>query len=304
MKLIYKFVNFEIAIELIDNPFIVEWIAYLKRTATRLPDIKWGTSTHNMYMSTAFPDPILRLQELYISFDYLNSNTQFDFSEELPILQELIDHPADVTQSMLNRWHRHFTTVATEYYATNSKLQQTDEMFHMVHGINQNVHDLEFLTYPKSIRRSIAGTNKQYSIFCADARNLDGSNALWIGGHTEAMKFEFDPITNEYHYDVWINEDIQGKDHIKAWLDDDNLTESDIWGNSFMTPNVMFAPSMLYATVLDNPEFQAEYVASGKKLNRWPLGTLVNKHDISWSSLGSFQLVSINIDDEVLWKIK
>jgi hypothetical protein len=125
---------------------------------------------------------------------------------------------------------------------------------------------------------------------------------LWVSGHAEGITDTFDPTTEEYHYDVWINEDIQGKDHMKAWLDEDDLTQTDVWGNSFMTPNVMFDPHLIYASVIDKPDFIAEYKASGKTLNRWPLGKIVN--EVDWDSVEKGKISSIELDGTVLWDIK
>jgi hypothetical protein len=116
------------------------------------------------------------------------------------------------------------------------------------------------------------------------------------------IKDSFDFLTEEYHYDVWLNEDIQGKDHIKAWLDHDDLTQSDIWGNSFLTPNIMFDPELCYSTTLDNEEFRKEYIASNKTLNRWPLGNIVSLNNINWSDIMFTPITTILLDDNILWE--
>ena len=281
--LIYNYISqqgniSQIQVELLDNPFVNKWKGYLTRTANRLPDILWNFSAHGMakqYKSN--PTPLLT--ELYKSFVFLQTHLGLNFTKEIADLEHILEVPTDLTQTHLNTWHRHFTTVATEYYTGRMKIPaevSVDEMFQRFHALNQNVHDLEFMTYPGLSRRIKVGDKLQYSAYCADARSLDGSNALWVSGHAEGITDTFDPTTDEYHYDVWINEDIQGKDHIKAWLDEDDLLQADVWGNSFMTPNVMFDPYQIYASIIDDPEFIADYKASGKKLNRWPLGKIVN----------------------------
>jgi hypothetical protein len=294
----------QIQIELLDNPFVNKWKEYLERTAARLPDILWRFNNHGM--SRQFKaDPIPLLMDLYKSFTFLQTHLGIDFSKEIDNIDHLLNEPNDLSQTHLNTWHRHFTTVATEYYSGRMVIPEgvsVDDMFASFHALNQCVHDLEFMTYPNLSRRSAIGDHQQYSAFCADARSLDGSNALWVSGHAENITDSFDPTTEEYHYDVWINEDIQGKDHMKAWLDEDDLTQPDIWGNSFMTPNVMFDPHMIYASILDNPEFITDYQASVKSLNRWPLGWV--KNQVNWDEINPSQINSIELDNKVLWEVK
>lgn len=300
----------QIQVNLLDTPFVNEWKEYLKRTATRLPDILWKFSNHDIAKQYDC-DPIPLLTGLRESFIFLQTNLGLDFSKEISDLAHLCETPADLSQSHLNVWHRHFTTIATEYYSGRMQIPEgitTAEMFTKFHTLNQNVHDLESLTYYKLSRRIPFGDKPQYSVFCADARALEGSNELWTTGHAENITETFDPTVSDYHYNVWLNEDIQGKDHMKAWLDEDDLTQTDVWGNSFMTPNVMFDPNMIYAGVLDNQEFKNDYVASGKPLNRWPLGTVAN--EVDWESLKPGRelkrptITSIELDGVVLWEVK
>jgi len=294
----------QIEVELLDNKFVNEWQQYLTRTAARLPSILWNFSSHGMAKQYK-ANPIPLLTDLHKSFVFLQTHLGIDFAKEIADLVHLLEVPNDLTQAHLNTWHRHFTTVATEYYSGRMKIPaevRVDEMFERFHALNQNVHDLEFMTYPTLSRRTAIGDKQQYSAFCADARALEGSNALWASGHAESITDSFDPATEEYHYDVWINEDIQGKDHMKAWLDEDDLLETDVWGNSFMTPNVMFDPHMIYASIIDNPAFMADYQASAKKLNRWPLGKIVNTVD--WPKLTKSRISSIVLDNITLWKIQ
>lgn len=294
----------QICVELIDSPFVNKWKEYLVRTAGRLPAILWRFNSHGMakhYKS----DPLVLLRELHSSFEFLQTTLNLDFRLEIATLEHLISVPDELTQQHLNIWHRHFTTVATEYYSGKMTIPvgvSKEKMFHSFHALNQNVHDLEFMTYSKLSRRIPLGDKLQYSAYCADARSLDGSNALWVSGHAESVTDTFDPNTEEYHCDVWLNEDIQGKDHMKAWLDEDDLTQGDVWGNSFMTPNILFDPEMIYAAVLDNPEFRIEYLASGKPLNRWPLGQVVNQ--VNWAAVNLSKINSIQLDGVTLWENK
>jgi prepilin-type processing-associated H-X9-DG protein len=294
----------QICVELLDHPFVQKWQDYLIRTANRLPNILWQFNLHGMSRLDDL-DPMPHLRELHTSFNFLQTTLNLDYSAEIATLEHLLAVPTDLTQQHLNTWHRHFTTVATEYYSGRMRIPESvdrDKMFYSFHALNQNVHDLEFMTYSKLSRRIPMGDKLQYSAYCADARSLDGSNALWLDGHAENFTDSFDPAVEEYHYDVWLNEDIQGKDHMKAWLDEDDLTQGDVWGNSFMTPNVLFDPEMTYAAVLDNPEFIADYRASGKPLNRWPLGRVVNQVD--WASVNLSKINSIVLNGVTLWENK
>jgi hypothetical protein len=293
----------QITVELLDTVFVNKWKHYLIRTAQRLPNIRWGFSSHGN-MKQFNLDLIPLLKKLHNAYTFLQKHLELEFANRISTIDALLADPKELTQAHLNRWHRDFTTVATEYYSGSMQIPMTTDnnaMFHSIHALNQNVHDLEFMTYPGLSRRTAIGNKNQYSVYCADSKALEGSNALWASGHTENITDTFDPVIEEYHYDVWLNEDIQGKDHMKAWLDEDDLNQTDVWGNSFMTPNVMFDPEMIYPAVIDSPGFLDDYVASGKKLNRWPLGTL--KTAIDWSVLNDCKLDSIELDGTVIWKM-
>lgn len=304
-----------VEIELIDNEFVNNWIDYLKATTTRCPDLNWSFTHHPVsatHDTGEHEDTLTALRDI---FKFLHTNLNYDLSKDIADAESFIKRGHEIEQSYLNTWHRHFTTIASAYYRNGltdfnipdrSKIQEIYDNFH---AINQHVHHLEHITYSKLSRRNSMVAKSQYGAVCTDATSpeslADGQEKLWSGsGNIIMIKDSFDFLTEEYHYDAWLNEDIQGKDHIKAWLDHDDLTQEDIWGNSFLTPNVMLDPQLCYSTTLDNEEFRKEYMASNKTLNRWPLGSIVYPENVNWDEIAFTPITTILLDNKIIWKRK
>jgi hypothetical protein len=294
----------KLEIELLDSEFVQEWLGYLARTANRLPNLGWKFFGHTIVKSYNIdPQPLYR--RLNEAFTFLDKHfADFDYTNEIAETQALLDNKLQLTQDHLNRFHRHFTTFATEYYHKRLVIPEgvsDAETFAHFHALNQNVHDLEALTYPQLPRRARLGNRKMYSVNSAHARNLDDSNKLWLSGHTEMIKMLYDFVGRDYRHTVWLNEDIQGKDHFKCYYDEDDASNGDIWGNSFMTPNIMFDPGYAYADTLDDPEFVKFYKMSGKPLNRWPMGDVVDIENVNWEEMTKSEVDTITLNDQVLW---
>lgn len=298
-----------INIELIDNPFTNKWRDYLLRTANRLPNLSWSTRKSPM-RSHEKVNPINNFKKLKQSFELLQEHYGTDYSSEINELAHLIENPKDLKQSQLNLWTRHYVTNANDFvdnYETNHLIPQTDTpddvIFKTIHALSQRTHELEILTHCDIERRDWLQDKLYYGIRSADANNLGDSDSLWCNGNQEPIeeKFTFD---NDYRYNVWIGDDIQGKDHFKCWYDEDDASNSDIGGNTFMTPNIVFDPYMIYATTMENPEFKKFVIDSNKPINRYPIGNIININDVDWEFFrrGS-KIISIILDGETLWDL-
>lgn len=299
--------TFTINIKLIDNSFTNRWKDYIIRTLKRVPNLRWGTNTHAM-IHYGTMNPISHFQKLKESFELLQKHYGTDYSSEITELNHLLENPKDLKQSHLNLWHRHFTTNAVDFVTnqeTNHLIPRTetpdDVIFATIHLLNQYTHDLEILTYPNIKRREKLKNKSYYGIRSADARNLGDSESLWGNGNQEAPDEDF-TFDNEYNYTVWMADDIQGKDHFKCWYDEDDASNDDIWGNTFMTPNIMLDPEMIHATTMSDPEFRQFVLDSNKPINRYPIGNIVNIENIDWTVFQRGKLTSIELDEMILWK--
>ena len=294
-------------IELIDNSFANRWKDYLIRIAKRLPNLSWS-ATKSPMLSYQKIDPINRFNKLKQSFELLQEHYGTDYSYEISELAHLINNPKDLKQSQLNRWTRHYVTTAYDFVCnleTNHLIPQTDTpdsvIFATIHSLSQNARELEMLTHPDIARRAWLKDKLYYGIRSADSINLDDSDSLWGNGNQEPLGEDF-TFDNDYQYNVWIGDDIQGKDHFKCWYDEDDASNDDVGGNTFMTPNLILDPYRIYATTMDNLEFKKFVFDSNKPINRYPIGNITNINDINWNVFrkGS-RIISIAIDGKTLW---
>jgi len=231
--------------------------------------------------------------KLIQSFELLQEHYRIDYTHEISDLYQLINNSKDLTQFQLNCWHRHFTTNAVNF-VTNQ--ETNDVIFSTIHSINENVHDLEICTHNKIERRESVKDKLHYGIVSANSKNLKDGTSLWTGGNQESIieNFTFD---NDYNFTVWLNDDIQGKDHFKCWYDEDDASNTDIWGNTFMTPNVLLDPNKIYANLMDNVKFKKFVLDSNKPINRYPIGNILNIEKVDWTIFKrGTRLISIELD--------
>jgi len=311
----YKHANAQkqICVELVDTIFVAKWKRYLKKTAHNLPDLLWSmkwlplTKLNQANDTRLFAAIKANLTKIRSAFDFIGQNLDLNFSKEISDINHLLDNPGETSQQHLNHWHRHFTATIIHTCQSdalhNVPADLHSKLIAFIHDINHYVHLLENIIYSESRNRLELKYSNQWTIGCCDTYNI-GPNPLWAENQNEAITDVFCPLTDEYDHntDVWIHADILGKEHIKAWLDDDVLTESDVHGCLYMTPNITLDPDLIYSTILNNPNFIAEYKNSGKPLNRWPLGKL--KTTVDWNSVTNSNRItidSITLDDEILW---
>ena len=297
----------QLKIELNDFDFTKRWIKYMEATAARVPRLFWYSTKQNFNnrILTKYETPI-NLCKLYKSFAIFHANLPYDVTEPLGMLDECLENPEKLNQHHLNVWHRWFTRLAGAYFQENITIPPSltrDELYHAIHAVNGNVHVLEKYTYSDLQNRRSMEPTLQYSTQCHNAHNLSNlTNGVWAPGYTELLEpGGYDFRTQEYRFSVWLHEDIQGKDQMKAWLDHDDLNMEDITGNLIMTPNVTFDPNMTYARIIDNPEFRKQSDACGKTLDRYPLGNIINADEFKFEEILRSKVMSIELDGKELW---
>jgi hypothetical protein len=313
--LIYKFLNsnnqvITVRIKLLDTKFVREWIDYMFALYNRVPKIHWYiTKFANSERFFTEMQIIPFLSRLHASFLFFAKKKIGDFSPEINRIEFLFLNPEQITQKDLNIWHRHFTTLEGEYSLHPHKTPAntlTMDLYEYIHDVNQFTHKCEGFTYADCTRRRLYRNSPMYTVQFTNANHMsyfaDNDNKLvWDGSTPRLPKGTFDFTKESTDHTVWLHEDIIGKDQIKTWLDHDDLTAFDVTGNDCMTPNVSFDPHKLYHRVIQNEEFRRESLASGKTLDRPPIGNIENLHEINFEDLLDSKLISIELYNRVLW---
>ena len=295
---------YSIHIDLLDNPFVDKWKSYIQDLAVRLPKIHWRFLLAGSKVNFAKDADVDSLLKLHEAFEFLHYFNLGEYEKELADLDFLIKNPKELRQRHLNIWHRHFTTQATEWYSKRMAVPYglVEETFNTIHAINQHVHVLEIATYRHLNNIDIKKERFTHFINCTDSREFKIKDQLWSNYNSvQTFPDTFDPIGNNHHHSVWLGEDIQGKDQVKAWIEEDDLSAEDCTGNLFFTPNLILDPNYLYYTVMSNPDWQKQHEACGKPVNRWPIGDILNLESINWKTLHHAIIQSVELDGKTLW---
>ena len=292
----------QIKIELAKTEFTHRWQNYLLNVSKDIPKISWSITNAGCKITNREETPRIELLiGLLNSFKFLHSNIDVNFQQEISDLEHIIKNPKSLRQQHLNTWHRHYTTQLSRFY--QGEFGTTENMHNAIQTLNQNVHDLEISTYYLLKHKDLIENKCFFYVNCTDSKEFDVKYKLFGGNNAVNLeKDSFNPLTDDYNYTVWLNEDIQGKDQFKAWIEEDDLTQDDCTGNLFMTPNIMLDPNKIFKSIIDHPEWRDQHVKSGKPLNRWPIGNIINLDNIDWDSFKDSLIVSVELDGAVLWQ--
>ena len=300
-----------IQIKLIDNEFIYKWKNYLIETHQRVPHVHWYITRFNNNTKHLQPSNlIVNLARLYSSFMFFQKHNAGDFTKEIQRIEHLFEHPEETTQNDLNIWHRHFTTMEQRYSNDNNKTPPntlTADLYEYIQDVNQFTHRCEGYTYAACPRRQKYGNMPMYTVQFTNANNHtyfanNENRQVWTSSTPRFPTGTFDCFNENTDYDVWLHEDIIGKDQIKAWLDHDDLKEFDVAGNEIWTPNIAFDPHKLFHSVIQDEDFKRESKESGKTLDRLPIGNIITDvKTIDWELVLTGRVIRIEVDDQLLW---
>lgn len=300
-----------INIRLLDYNFANRWRNYISNLANKCPNISWYIAGLNSVegLQREVEHNVPELLKLRDIFNYINRNGLKDLANDITELERLMAYPFNVKQSHLNKWHRIFTGLENYWLKKEEKDLpphiHRPELWQAIQDINTYTHHLEMWTYHCSIRREPYLNIKQYSIQFTNANNLNyrqKQNQVFSAENLELIEpGGFDFFSQEYHCSVWLHEDITGKDQMKAWLEEDDLTQYDITGNILMTPSITLDPNLLYAQILDREEFRIESKLSGKTLDRYPLGNIIDSDKIDWKEFRQSNIEQVVLDNNLLW---
>lgn len=304
---LYKNQPIAIKIKLLNNSFVTTWKDYVIRTSQRLPNLHWSVHPHHVIEQLSKDvNYKIFIINLLKSFILLGKHYNIDYSKEISELKNFLIDYSNLTQQDLNRWHRHFTSLGKllNPFTTVETFTELPQhvIHHAVHELNNNTHLLETLTYPKLSRLTKFSPNHlNYGIHATSTNQMSDKESIWGSETVEYINEEFDFNNSSYDHDVWLTDDILGKDHFKCWFEEDDPTNDDITGNLLLTPNITLDPNKIFKQTIDDIEFQKFVTNSNKKLNRFPLGDILNINEIPWHKITECQLKNIELDGNILW---
>ena len=313
--LIYKFINnseiYEVKIELINNSFVNFWKRYITELYQRVPNIEWYITRFNYNERWLTERDIIEfLARVYHSFLFFRKKNVEKFENEISRIEYLFKNPQYLNQNDLNVWHRHFTDLEFTYSLHPHKTPPntlTLDLYEHIHDVNQYVHKCEGFTYADCARRQLFPNSPMYTVQFTNANHMsyfsdnDHNRQVW---NNDTPKYEdnfYDTLNENSDYTVWLHEDIIGKDQMKAWLDHDDLKQFDITGNKTITPNLSFDPHKLYHRIIQNQDFRKESLESGKKIDRLPVGNIIDIDNVNFEKILGGKVVSIELDRNLLW---
>lgn len=277
----------EVVIDVANTEFMQTWLDYMNSlTMPSFSCSRWFYYWKEI-SDKGVPASIDLLEDalLYCS-KYI---TNYDWSNSLQALENFKQEPS---QSHMNIIHRDFTSQILQ--KNIEKYLDNDLLSVKVHNINAAVHQLEvYKTWNLlPIREKFPG--KIFAITFTDANNMEGVD--FSPFKHKLTNLSFDHKKENTDYNVWLNEDILGKDLIRCFLDGDDPNNSDITGNTFMTPNLMIDVKKTNHEILQSPEFNEWHAAvcPDKNLNRWPVGNI---------DLTSYNLPEKDFEDVLEYKI-
>lgn len=291
-----------IQIKLLDNFFVRAWKEYLKNITSKVT-LTWHLvqcANNKHYKTDAQVKEYLEfIKSAYLLF---NENNIGNYTIEIETINKLLEYPSEVNQSNLNVWHRHFTALELKHsrngYQTSASLDP-QLLREAIQNINRCSHLLEGATYYKCPRRMAIHDSQQFAIQFTNA-NHESNSGVW-SFLEQIPQGMFDWRCDDSNHTVWLNEDILGKDQMKAWLDHDDLTQFDVTGNLVMTPSIMLDPNRLYHKVLNNTEFREESMRSGKTVDRLPIGDIVET-DMDYQTILGGKVTYMKLDNEIIWE--
>lgn len=288
-----------VEIELVENEFTQQWLEYFQRKyqilnfrIIRRPtqiSSDWEGFQHSIQDNIG--DWLFRIRD---GLEFVDRELELKIPDAIRTINQTIDLfnglPAGQTGYFpiplryLNLWHRVFAECMMDLQPRLTKFNLVDRDINsrkLVDDINNGVHEIEkYCTIEENRRRK---KYHKYDIFAVEVVSSIDENILLVdeifGRGRETIKYHYDHKKDDHwQYNVWLNEDIAGKDMIRCWLDHDDMMQHQITGNLMMTPSIQFDPGRLMNQVLDDPDFDSEYMSENnhKTLDRAPLGKIVS----------------------------
>ena len=233
-----------IHIELLDNSFVKKWTEHFLNMQ-KAYDMDHRAFAHPVYNSTKTNQEILKdlenLRNAIIKLQDMGTNFPFD---PWKVVYEKIFPDHNAGQQILNEIHRYFTTggrTLNEYENASilysghwsddfdSKFtfdEENEEEFRHTHAlVNDYVHELDqsLLTSRKDTDFKNQAVNLQFE-FGSQKKDCRFDSGTWVNIIEQDYKYADDKLD----IDVWVGNDILGKDYIEAYYDHDDPTQWDV----------------------------------------------------------------------------
>jgi hypothetical protein len=233
--------NNTITLELLDNPFILDFVAHLKWVNQHFKISSWQDRIPYTRHNNWNPGFVKSVEQDIVSAVTLLNAMGLNFP--IPVAEIVLDQTPR-SRDLLNRLHRHFTTShrsvshgeptttwldGTEY---NFKLDPKDynEFTIQVHNINTAVHNVE--GYYTNDRVQNFTPKFEYQILFDSNQPIDINNNPQDGYFQNIKQEHFQYFTDQLEYDAWLPlHQIQGKNYWVAYFDEDDPRPWDVSTN-------------------------------------------------------------------------
>lgn len=308
--------NQTVEIQLLDNPFVYKWACHVGKIL--------GLFTHKQFFGT-FPylldvnngrtqitQSALALEEAVTQLRLLNVGFPEDFTVVETKNLDL------VLQQKLNRLHRYFTWCdrhdigknlfwGPDQPVTGPRDSATLEKINQItHRMNNEIHKLEaYVATPnkfKLMKDQYTELAVEFDIY-DNPMVPDPTRVVWRFIEPE----DFQYLSNNPDYDVWLPNQILGKPYNIACYDHDDPTQWDITHPIGYTGNFVVGVNGNKATHMNNP-FIIEWLKShginpGPDISGMPLGRIISgrEHLPQWhkqATRGKIDnmLIELNLD--------
>ena len=225
-----------IHIELLDNPFVKKWTEHFSNMLEKF-EVNYGAETQPVFNPSKTNQEILtdleNLRNTIIKLQDMGTNFPCN-PWKVTYEKIFIDH--DVGQQILNEIHRYFTTGERTYTGWDRNIgkhglthwsddfeseftinkNNKNEFYKQLLLINDYVHELDqsLMTTRKLIDRDKQIVNLQFKFTGGIFADIREEDYMYASDNEE--------------YDVWVGNDILGKDYIEAFYDHDDPSQWDV----------------------------------------------------------------------------
>jgi hypothetical protein len=289
-----------IDIELLNNPFMFDFIEQFKKVNHNLEfdqeffnpcgyENRWSQKRIEIFES--------KIKEAIRNLNFLGVN--------FPIAEDEIQITNDSNgRDLLNRLHRHFTTghrSASEtknfIWLENSNLtfsineENYNEFAKWTHQINDYVHQSEpyfinsrKLNFPMTkeyliLYKSMAFSEQNFNYFCSIKQE------------------HYEYFSDDMHFDVWLPlNQIQGKNYLQGYIDEDNPIHWDISSNIFYSGSFSIGDRGWYHNEEIQNYLKSYGIETGPHTCGMPLGKIIKGRELI-PSLTKNKIIAIDYNE-------
>jgi hypothetical protein len=267
------------SIELLDNPFVKQWLEHFLKMSqkyhTTIRSTSWPHVMRNLDLKNQSIDQVLTAIELVNSLDFVAPLPETVTQEQLT--------PLDLsTQLILNRLHRYAVVAAEtrDRWILHDKPSykwvpyEVEQFNYAVNLLNQNIHNLE--QYVSTPHKTKFSTVWQSTEILFDASKYNDVT-VYHDDVDVAITDDMFPHLRLSEYDVWIKKDLLGKDYITAFADHDSPAEFDVRPPTMYSGAIHIDQNLGKDTIYQSLDFINWLGATpGNYHGNYPLGKVIS----------------------------